>query len=150
MNIGIIFQNLNHSQQVYNCIKSINEIAEENYLDDYTIFFEHNTQIPIKPLCACMSLYDCWAFNGILILTELSQGYLLKLPLSKKVLYAQNIDWLKMYNYEENYKVYNTVDKLICRSNYHAEAIEKYCHRTPDLIEPHFNLKNIYECLRNN
>ena len=82
-----------------------------------------------------MNICDFWSFTGEVIFTQLDQFLTLEkmvLPINK-IFYVQDLEWFKNFNYEENYRIYNSVDKLVCRSQYHADAIEKYCHRKPEI-----------------
>ena len=145
MNIAVLLQQISHNQDTYNCIKSINSIVKDNYKDDYIIFYEDILKESIKPMCGCMNVCDLWSYQGTIIFTKLNQYITLsKMVLPKKtIFYLQDLEWLENFNYEQNYDIYTSVDFLVCRSQYHANALEKYCGRKADLIEPNFNIENI-------
>lgn len=143
--IGIILNNIGNNQQAYDCINYANTLFQ-NPDYDCVLFFEDLSQRIVHPQCAVMNISDIWKFDGNIIFTKIEQyGLVSKLLLKKKMIfYLYDIEWVDSSDYEKNYLALTDENiKLVCRSQYHSNAVEKYCGRKADAIIPDFNIKKM-------
>ena len=131
MNIGIVVPHLGLSQISFSAISFANK--ENNAV----LFFEQliTPCIPIK--CATMCVNELMSFRGSLITTTIESTLMANELINKNVadhiFYVWDLEWLRpnKNNYLYNLKAYNCADKLIARSEEHADPIRNYCNRQP-------------------
>lgn len=146
--IGIILPHLGSSQLSYFVINQINAHVSQSNEFDFVIFYEDLSPVCIRPLCATMNMNEIWAFDGLLISTNITNALasIKTVNMSRKVYYAFDLEWMR-YNRKDifsNMQIFQNKDiGLIARSNYHAKAIEKYSGRKPDVIVPNFHMETI-------
>lgn len=146
--IGIILPHLGSSQLSYFVINQINTHVSQSNKFDFVIFYEDLSPVCIRPLCATMNMNEIWAFDGLLISTNITNALasLKTVNMAKKVFYAFDLEWMRNSRHDifNNMKVFQDENMgLIARSNYHAKSIEKYSGRKPDVIIPNFHMETI-------
>ena len=149
MNIGIVTPHLGLSQIGFYAISEVNRLVRDGYKDDLTLFFEQMTTPVVQPQCGIMCINELMSFKGTLITTTLSNTAMTLARNSrsenKVIFYVWDLEWLRpnQNNYLHNFQIFNLVDRLIVRSEGHAQAIENYCSRKPHLISPFFDIKEM-------
>ncbi len=146
--IGIILPHLGASQLSYFVINQINaHIAQSNKFD-FVIFYEDLSPVFARPLCATMNMNEIWAFDGLLISTNINNALasLQTVNMSTKVFYPFDLEWMRKTRKDiiTNMNIFQNEDMgLVARSSYHAKAIERYSGRKPDIIVPNFHMETI-------
>lgn len=142
--LGVLLTDLRPSQQSYLALQYMNSVVASSNID-CTVFCEYSRFTPcVTPNFAVMDMAECWAFDGLLISTNLSNTKLMMEALcpAKKVFYVWDLEWLRnKKNFVENIEIYRSpkID-LITRSLDHSLAIKNYANREPKMIVPQFNL----------
>jgi hypothetical protein len=149
MNIGIVVPHLGLSQISFYAIKEVNRLVDEKHSDDITLFFEHLVPSLIPPKCAVMCVNEIMSFKGTIITTTLDTTLMTLSRNTRKdnrvVFYVWDLEWMRPQknNYLSNYQIFNSVHKLVARSDNHAKAIENYTNRNVDAIVKEFNVQEI-------
>jgi hypothetical protein len=149
MNIGIVVPHLGPSQISFYAIKEINRLVAEKYPHDLVLFFEQLINPVIQPQCASMCINELMSFKGILITTTIDNTTMSIARNTRKdnkiVFYVWDLEWMRPNKniYLYNYKAFNSVHKLIARSENHKKAIENYANRPIDKIIEDFNIEEI-------
>ena len=149
MNIGIVVPHLGSAQIGYSAINAINSLVANHYKDDLVLFFEQLTMPITQPQCATMCINEIMSFKGLLITTTLNTTAIALARNSRKdnkiLFYLWDLEWMRPGKnaYLSNYKLFNSVDKVIARSVEHAKAIANYSNRTIDFILEEFNINEM-------
>lgn len=149
MNIGIVTPHLGLSQIAFYAISEVNRLVYEGRKDDIVLFFEQMTTPVVQPQCGIMCINELMSFKGTLITTTLNNTAMALARNSRSenkiIFYVWDLEWLRpnQNNYLHNFQIYNLANKLVARSQEHANAIENYCSRQVGLISPHFNIDEI-------
>ena len=146
MNIGIIIPHLGLGQSGFYAITEVNRLVEMGHKSDFVLFFEQVTMPILQPQCGTMCINELMSFKGTLITTTLNNTAMALARSSRSenkiIFYVWDLEWLRpnQNNYLHNFAIYNTVHKLVARSQEHTNALENYCSRKVDLISPDFNI----------
>lgn len=153
MNVGIIIPGLGNSQLAFFVG------GQSHYLKQFTshepfIFMEDFEPPCMQIQAACMNISEIYSFNGLLISTSLMNTAMVLNVKSncKKAFYVWDLEFLRRGhdNFFLNSSIYRSPEiKLICRSKEHADALENYCNRKPDMIVQNFNLMEICDEFQN-
>lgn len=131
MNIAVVVPHMGLSQIGFYSIKAVNKLIDTRYLDDVVIFFEQITMPVLQPLCGTMCINELMSFKGNIITSTISNTAMTLCRNSRVknqvILYLWDLEWMRgQQNYNYNYEVLNSVNKLYVRSQEHARAVENY------------------------
>ena len=100
----------------------------------------HNLNIPVFPI---VNLWGQW--NNCVLYTSFEEAIYVKNLFTNhtKIFYLYDLDWhINSMNYKFTLECMLSADIFLARSSYHADKIEEYCGRRPQLITE-INLKEI-------
>lgn len=141
MSLGIIINNLSESQKAYYLLKNSADSKRP------IIIFYQNLAVPCyNVLCPTMQSSETYGFNSPLVATCLSTAEdLINLPTNQnKYFYIWDLEWTRtIYHSEYLYNILRGDLKLICRSQDHADLIEKTFNTKIDRIIKDFNPEQI-------
>lgn len=141
--IGIIHDNYASSDSAFLGISYANKLVELTDIEPY-LFYKNLPNPVIPPACSMMNVFDVWGFDGLTIALDLdSADALIKcVGPTRKVLYAWDLEWLRpnKKDFLQNVRIYRGIEKLVCRSDEHRNALSKYCNRDDIEVIEDFNL----------
>lgn len=146
MKVGICLSDLSNTQKAFMAISHCNTLIHNKIYQNLVLFFCTTTQHVIKSLCMSTTIDKIFAFDGLLIATCEHTASLFRRVKARKVFYIWDLFWLRgSGNYLANCDLLqDETISLACRSESHADCVENYCGRRPEVI-PNFNLKMIIE-----
>ncbi len=121
-------------------------------LSDIIVFYEELARPCLPMNFASMQVAEAWAFDGILVATDLSTAAkMLRFPCAMaRLFYVWDLEWVRTASrsYRDLRGVYAHPDlQLLARSNEHATLIEN-CWRKPIGVVEDFDLTHLAEALK--
>lgn len=130
MQIGIIVNNLNSSQLVYDLTKELNLISSYHSV---CLFYQNLSYCPFTTNFSVLNYNkanSCYFDkDSLLIATNVSSALDLSQMknASKKLFYVYELEFLDNKNFNKNYKAYNSLP-IITRSKSYQEALKNYAN----------------------
>lgn len=148
LQLGVLLPYLGSSQLAYLAINQIHNYKLANPAD--CVIFYNQLDEPCMPLSVSrMNRVELWNYGGNLVVTNLDDAEtgLNLVGINSLTFYVWDLEWLRgKSDFIKNIAVYrNPKLRLVCRSDSHADAIENYCNRRPEVISD-FNLEEMFPC----
>lgn len=146
--VGLMINDLGVNQLNFYLINHINNSIRLTNDYDFMVFIKDLIPPSMRPECAVLNSNEIWAFDGILISTNLDSALssLNAVNTAKNVLYMWDLEWLRAgkNNYINNISILRNPNlTVVARSPEHARAIENYANIKIQHIIPDANLKDI-------
>lgn len=139
-NIGFLINQLDASQISYLLTANLNDLLNNTYLYNATVFYQYINKPLIIPQFPKMNYQHAWGYEGILIATNIETAKILSncLRATKKYFYVFDLEWLYQpkLNFEELKNVYqNPSIELIARNKSHADILTRIWKKPVTIIE---------------
>lgn len=143
---GVILNNLLPAQFSHEIITELNN-EWNNY--DGILFVENTTAECVHVSSSIMSIDQCYNYDAVVVANGLSAADKLidMCGPYKKIFYLWDLEWMAYQNrnYHEFSRIYrNNGLKLVCRSQDHAEMVEK-CYNVKASVMERFKIADLYE-----
>jgi len=145
--VGVMIDNLGPSQLSFYAIHQLNLYSKQSSDTDYCMFINNICRPVIETNFSVMNMSESMSFDGNLIAAtfELADKLINLVNSSKKHFHVWELEWMRNpYLYEKYISILKNKEiKLSTRSDFYANAIEKYCGIKIDNITHNFNIKRI-------
>lgn len=147
MQFGILVKNLYDSELNWRLLSQANHLMQSQ-IADIVFFYEDAMPQVVHPLGTCMQIVEAYEYKYPLIATNLSTAQkLINFPRSpKKIFYMWDMEWLRFKNdsYYGFKNIYGSKElELVCRTQEHADLVEKLWDRKINRVSPKALLNEI-------
>lgn len=137
--LGILINNLGHSQLSYIISKRIIENSQRKFFDDIVLFYSDIVPSLFPIITATMQISECWLYNAPCVATDISSAKKLIniFGPTKKFFYSYNLEWIRpeQFRYEDFANVYCSSElEIIARNEDHAKIIENCFNRKSHIL----------------
>ena len=150
MKLGLLVDNLRASQLGYYVCKNTNAYLEQNPQADIRCYYESFEKTCMTPNFSTSNIIEAWDQKGPMLATTESTAQKLKnfVGTKQRFYYLWNLEW---YNkvLPEDYVLWDSSIKLICRSYVHAQVIRNNFNREVDYVVDNFDIEEIMEIVNN-
>jgi hypothetical protein len=140
--IGILLDDLGHSQLAFHAIKSANALTESGEAD-VSLFFSSGNRSSLQTFCPVFPLVYSVGFKGVLVATSLrTASWLTRVAApARKLFYCWDLEWTRLApqdkQYEQLIRVYRSAAyKLVARTPEHATLISQAWNRPVTDVVP--------------
>jgi hypothetical protein len=152
--LGIISQDWGPTDRDFYAINFANKLIAEADID-VTGFYQDSPNPVIPCNFGLMNIQDIWGFDGLTIATNIEQAIALSKVVGthKKLFYVYDLEYLRpgKQNFLYNLQAYRSNNlELVCRSEEHKNALQKYCNRKIEHVIEDFNLFEFWKLFGEN